>query len=520
MEEEKYKFLNTLYKNIKIHDVEILKHFCDDKISIGDYFFYGINSDILSNTLNILINYLSGNIESAGVDNSCRTIIEAFVILKMDASGDISEKQKEIYKYSYSLVDFDNFHLFQKEGKFESKVIKRVQEDRNKAKKAIMEHFNCSEQDLLKKNISIDDPCFYLKKSLKDDIRFSKLLEKYPVHNEDSIKMYEFFSLFIHPRCEMNPQIEEALMSVRQLYIDNVIDLVYEYLKATKLLVVDAGTADFNGDFFYNPLLQNNVHNVKDVEFAFHMMMEKLCKLPGGVDWFTWHFLERTKYLLIDMMISLSLGYKEHVISCFKSFIENYAVFYCVGTAETQNDFDNMKRGFWISSRLQLDCHFYELGMKKPSMDEKEIVDIFNNYYKDKYHLTNYKKFYWDIRRNSLYALSDGKKSYNHLVKNLLESAFPDKNERDEAMTLYKISKDMSHASGYNFNASEGVVDVSCHNVLIHSYKMIMHFLLNATETLCEHGIEVSMKEIFDMFKLLLEMQYIGLHETIKNFTA
>ncbi len=51
-------------------------------------------------------------------------------------------------------LDFDNFHLFQKEGKCKSEGIKRVQEDRNKAKKAIMEHFNCSEQDLLKKNIS------------------------------------------------------------------------------------------------------------------------------------------------------------------------------------------------------------------------------------------------------------------------------------------------------------------------------------------------------------------------------
>ena len=73
--------INDLYKTLKRHDKDILKHFCDDDLSDIDYFFYGINSDIISNSLNILINYFSNNLDSAGVDLSCRTIIEAFVIL-------------------------------------------------------------------------------------------------------------------------------------------------------------------------------------------------------------------------------------------------------------------------------------------------------------------------------------------------------------------------------------------------------------------------------------------------------
>ena len=43
--------INNLYKVLRRHDVEILNN---------DYFFYGINSDIVSNSLNILTNYLSG----------------------------------------------------------------------------------------------------------------------------------------------------------------------------------------------------------------------------------------------------------------------------------------------------------------------------------------------------------------------------------------------------------------------------------------------------------------------------
>ena len=60
--------INTLYKVLKKHDVEILKYYNNDTVSDNDYFSYGINSDIISNCLNVLTNYLSGNIESAGVD--------------------------------------------------------------------------------------------------------------------------------------------------------------------------------------------------------------------------------------------------------------------------------------------------------------------------------------------------------------------------------------------------------------------------------------------------------------------
>ena len=51
--------INALYKVLKKHDVEILKYYNDDTVSDKDYFFYGINSDIISSCLNVLTNYLS-----------------------------------------------------------------------------------------------------------------------------------------------------------------------------------------------------------------------------------------------------------------------------------------------------------------------------------------------------------------------------------------------------------------------------------------------------------------------------
>lgn len=521
MEKEKFEFLQYLYKTLKKHDAEILKHFCDSTISDEDYFFYGINSDIISNTLNILTNYLSGNIESAGVDASCRTIIEAMVILNMDAKEKITEKQKKIYRYHYAYVDFDNFHAVLTVEDKESERMKRVLEDKEKAQQAILEHFGCSLKDLKKRNIDIDDPCFYLKSNLHEDIRFAKLLQLYPIRNNETIKMYDFFSMFIHPRCEMNPQIEEAIMSVRNLYIDGVLNIVYDYLKECELLIgKEDDILDFNKDFFYNPLLANNVYNVKYVEYLFHIIKDKICKLRDGIDWFTWHFLEKSKYLVIDMMISESLGYKEHVISSFKPFVEQYSVFYAIGLINDLNEFNYVKNAFWCSSRIQIDSHFEGLGWKDRTVPEEEIRKLYNDYFKGKYGLNDYDKFYWELRRNSLYFLEKGKKSYNKYVRLMIESVFTNEDESKDVMILYRLAKDMSHASGYSFNASEGIIDTYFHKSMLYVWKLLYHFILNASITLNDHQerCDVSfITKIFELFIKAEDQEVSDIYQTYSN---
>lgn len=53
--------IQDLYKTLRRHDKDILKHFDDDELSDYDYLFYALNSDIVSNALSIVINILIGN---------------------------------------------------------------------------------------------------------------------------------------------------------------------------------------------------------------------------------------------------------------------------------------------------------------------------------------------------------------------------------------------------------------------------------------------------------------------------
>ena len=518
MSEVKQYDINALYKVLKKHDVEILKHYNDETVSDNDYFFYGINSDIISSCLSILTNYLSGNIESAGVDSSCRTIIEAMVILRMDAEGKISPDQKLIYRYQYSYVDLDNFHSMLKDTPevLDDDGFKIVFSDKGKATDAMMRHFGCTLKELKDRNISIDDPCFYLKQNLHDDIRFSQLLKEYPVCGEDGAAMYEFFSLFIHPRCEMNPHAQEAIMEVRKIYVDQVLTLVFNYLKNCGLLSFDESSPDFDHDFFYNPLLAANVHNVKEFEKTIHLIKNEICDLPDGYDAFTWQFLERVRYLVIDMMTSISLGYNEHTIAIFKSLVEEYSIFFAVGSVNTKEEFDYIKQGYWVSSRMQIDAHFEQMGMKQRLVEEKDIKDLYENFYKERYGIDNYQKFYWELRRNSLFFLEKQKKSYNKYVRNLLEDVFNEKQSK-EVMTLYRMSKDMNHASGYNFNATNDMVVVSAHKVLFYSYKLLIHFILNASLTLEDHGIKNDVKPIVDFINSLISMHEIAIAQMFKR---
>ena len=521
MEKELKQYdMNNLYKVLRRYDVEILKHYNCEEESDDDYFFYGISSDIISNALNILTNYLSGNIESAGVDLSARTILEAMVIRKMDASGEITANQKKIYRYLYAYVDIDNFHSIMKDmpEEFENENLVRLEEDRDIAKQAMIEHFGCSEKDLKDRKISIDDPCFYLKKNLREDIRFSKLLEKYPLGDGSEIEAYEFFSMFIHPRCEMDFRVQEGLVEIRKPYIDNVLNYVFEYLKSCDLLWYEEKALDFDHEFFYNPLLANNVTNVKGFEYLIHLIKNQLCNLPTGYDAFTWQFLERVRYLVIDMMTSLSLGYREHVIAIFKSFVEEYSIFYAIGSVETQEEFDYIKQAYWISSRIQLDAHFERLGAKDKTASEEEIRKIYEEFYKDRYKLKDYQKFYWELRRNSLYFLGKERKSYNKFVRELIEEVFASNEaESKDVMTLYRISKDMSHASGYNFNATASMVDASAQKTLIYTYQLLLHFIINASLTLEEHNIKTNVKPLIDAIKDLQSMNAQALERIIKE---
>lgn len=500
--------LQDLYKTLRRHDVDILKHFNDDNLNDFDYLYYAINSDIMSNALSIVINMLMKNEESPGLDNNARAIIEGFVILKMLCSGNISEEQQKIFRNHFAIVDYENFKKWIKNDK-ENPAFAKIQKRYDDSVCYLTKYFNCSKKDLHGYFANLDDPLFYLKKSLKEDIGFTNLLYTYPIFNEKTLMIYEFFSIMIHPRFENSVSLEKSIQNLRKNYIDVVLDYVVNYLKAGKLLVIDDSLPSFDDDFTNNPLLVNNVNNIKQMSIAFGMLVEDICILKDGYNGFDLFFFKTICPLIMDMMLCESLGYNEQVISKFKSFMEIASVHTTINCVDNMDEFIALKNAFAFSSKLQLDEHLKSMNLGSEEYELVGLRELYENHYKAKFNVASYEEFEKGMRNNSLYFLNpNGAKSYNKYVRNSINKIFSDDDIRDELFEMYKLSKDMNHASGYSFNSSPGVADFHSHLVLHAVFTWLINLVLNASLAVAENDHEPKYtKVVIEFLKILAQFE-------------
>ena len=65
----------------------------------------------------------------------------------------------------------------------------------------------------------------------------------------------------------------------------------------------------------------------------------------------------------------------------------------------------------------------------------------------------------------------------------------------------------MSHASGYSFNASEGLVNICAHKAVFYSFKILNNYLLNAAITLNENNEECDLSNIIELINTFIEVE-------------
>lgn len=497
--------LDDLYKTLKTHDLEILKHFNDPDLSDSDYLFYAINSDICSNALGIVINLLLKNPFSIGIDLNCRTLMEAFVILRMIAEGEITPLQAKIFRFQYALVDKGNFRkILQKNGLTTPKYLS---DDAEKALGALSEHFKMPKRKILKDRYLLNDPRLYLKKKPDDDIKFSTLMDKYRQFGDETGAIYSLFSIFVHPRYDAKWEQGIKLQEKRLECIDLILDYVFRYLHESKLLLKDETITGFHQDFTDRKELEGNLCNIFCVRSFFQEIRDKTCSFPEGIDSYSVCFLSRIEDCIVDMMLSESLGYNEQVIAKFKPFIENAAVYSKINSTSDMTEFNARKNAYFYSSILQVTEQLGPLGFKEDDSLEDEIRKVFNEYYAKAYGV-EFDLFLDNLKNQRLYCLSPNKAetTYSRIVKDaILETIEPEHHEYVEL--LYALSQDMSHASGYNFNSSPGMADVYCHMVMEAVCRYMIRYLLNVSLVFEEHKRPVDFSVMIKLFSKMVEVE-------------
>ena len=506
--------IDDLYKVLRFHDLEIRKHFNDDSYSDSDYFFCAINEDIFQNAINIINNVKAGFALSPSIDNSCRTIIESFCILKMRAEGVISDEQLKLFRNQYLLVDFLNLKQAIKESDspYKDGIIKGYKE----TIQLFCDYYKCKEKDLLAS--SVDDPNFYLKRSLKDNIRFKSLLKKFPVFDEAKYGLYDFFSIFSHPFFTFDKEAYIRLMSNRDEMIDMVLDYVLKYICNSSLWINDCKEMSFEDIFTNNPILENNRKNILSLNVLFENTINKSCYFDDGCDLCRIMYLQKINDLIGSMMVNFAIGYREQVIVDFKNFIELSAVDSYLGHCDSISEYKTLKKAFDVTTLLSI-CNISGLLNEQSDKKyfEKEMRELYEKFYKERYQLNDFEEFYSNVVNNSLYFIFKDKKSYKSVVRKMFDDIYYLNQDLSKSIyATFQIANDFAHAGGYSFNASPGMVDDCATKVLCFVLLHLKIVLINIIEVSKEHNKTVEFDQEFKYINDMMEY-YTEINEKIEK---
>lgn len=498
-----------LYKAAKKHHFDIQKQFDNKELSDEQYLILGFSDDIMSNVVNILLNYEVGSIESIGVDNSCRAIIEAISLLYMYKIGKINEKQVRLYRYQYSLVDNANLvSILKKVGLGDSIFDRKINQDKETALDIYSDIFGIDKTELKqmikKREVFLNDPLSFLMKSPKDGIRMIDIINKYNPYDEMFVKIYTFFSIFEHPRYEHMPNVEKLNMKLRMAMIETLLSYVMLYFNANKYFIANDGELPTpHQDLFENEKAKYLDENIVAIRYIFYELSKQFGVFENGTDNMTLFFLNKMRDIAINMLISISLGYNEQTIAAFRVFMENAGTFNFINSASNQEEMKYLKTAFWCSSIMQVDSCIKDMKIDVDKTDiDMMLKPVYDNYYKTKYKLDSYEKFKDKMAHNSLFFFENsGKKSYNNLIRESLKM-FSKEIERDDYFTAYKVAVDIAHASGYSFNATPIIIELYALRCVVLFWTYIFRYAFLNNLTLADHNIKV---DIAKPMRLILE---------------
>lgn len=367
-----------LYKNIRNQlDVLTYKKVIDVYNYSVDDFEQFLISELTLHLLVILENERNDNIQSAGVDISCRVIIETMALLKAASNGLLSDAQKKIFLLSYLAEDMEN--NLKKNINSELKDLLRKPYN-----KLISEYQTILDVDELKaKEISRDRIAFLKYGGEKRQFNSYNAIIKATLGG-DAVKARENANVFIHPSYAGSGMVgtNEGIDSDRLKTINQVLTAASEYIP------------EFNPGKYVKSI--NNVEFLDEETVYAISKIKKLSKealkLTRDEVWnntivahertraiIFWCFKKMIS-IIIDLLICESLDYRTLTVAKSKSLIEMISM---IGLIMKTNDVDDKAFSLVKSTMMALsiknDYSFFE---KIKNGQEEKLDKSKQNYQK------------------------------------------------------------------------------------------------------------------------------------------
>lgn len=430
-------------------------NYLEPELDDRTHFIHAVEEDIISNAvyLDFALRYIP--IDTIGMASSCRTIMEALVLIQASDAGAIPEENYKRFRDEHVFIEYSNakrlFELLPENVGGAS--FKKLSEDYERLAKEYCDELGMKRSEFAR---LAKDPMFILFKKGNHTLKsFDSLIHRF---QREWVSDYRFLGMEVHPHFLMDDNLEkEERKQVKELAMSLLTDAM-NYLKERYRKEMEEGEAKTLGETVSDPLYYGPwfIPLNKEVE-ALQAFLANAIVFPDGIDAYTLYAIEKLTYLYYGMESMAILGFREHAAMKFKSAVENMAYFYLINEAkEGMVAFNAQKESFNVSSEIQ-----YLQLLKGKEQDfaglYARLQAVYESYYKEKYNVT-FDEFKDKVFHDGKYFFSDDSTfSFRKLVHYFLDD-YLGENElaKRNILFVYDTSVDMEHAGGYLMESSVG----------------------------------------------------------------
>lgn len=461
--------LNKLYALVKTINTELITKSNKSDYSLAD-FTDAIDLAITSNALSLIKAVMQDNFCSITNLLNIRNIIEHYVLLLMDESGDISDTQKELFNEQYKLVEYKSY----KDNKLilTGTVIDPEQMDANyKSAKSLFIKYGFSEAKI-KAFLQTRVPFLCDKK-----FNFNLSIKKYCPDFEEA---YIYLSRRIHPSTYYEPVDKKYVQSIILIIVLMLTDrytkqtvsskMALPYFEESRLVYGTPQLPSF-GQFLFD---------IQKKQWEITMNIADFFAKKLKEDNYVSCFFREVSMVIHDINTDSQLGYCENTKLKFKAIAEMFA---CFDKTYFQKDPNQGQAAY-----LLMDIH--EVFKDHEMLGENAPADILEKAfarYKEVYPSTEISidDFSKSFKASTGFLIDEKGKCTTlcKLVSNYIESVLSEIKDTEQGsnlIELYKLSyfesQNMSHGCGYLYFANQGAWSEDI-NVILFLDKSIQYVL-------------------------------------------
>ena len=439
--------LNRLYAQIKKVNNDLLA-ISNSKDYENASFEDAMMLTISSNGLSLIKSLFQENTNAITCILNQRNIIESFALALMNADGDITPQQLELFKEQYAIIEYQQYDETDKEIFKDLNDFKDLKRRYFKARQHFLDA-GVSEKVFTK--ISQSRAPFLL----DPDFNFNKIIKKYI--SDEMNNMYSRLSVFVHPRAYQMIESNEYLIESSNIVIGLLITLFKDkdpgdnlgYFEESRLIY----GFDIDSDLNYGKRLfdyqKKEWESILRIVNAFEEVYSK-GSYPAM-------FFKDLTLVLHDINTDSQLGLTENAKMKFKVVSEMFAVFDKIYFS--QIDASYLTKLFELHEKIN-----YEVVCGDEYDNKKRTIafDIYKNTFPETQLTKN--QFIKEYKRPLGYLINKEGKSpgFNKLVRDYYSSLQFGKIKDSEIdferlyRLMYKESQAMSHGSGYLYFTNTG----------------------------------------------------------------